>query len=190
MNRRGRVILNFAALQAGWFACVMGAAAELRFAGLVFVAAHLFAHFVFSPDRVRDVLVFVSAGVLGMIADSTLMRFGSIAFESGVIGDIVVPLWMIALWINFATSLNLTLEFLHGRYILAILFGSVGGAAAYIGGVRLGALSMPSGMWQGGAAVAVEWAVVMPLLVWVASRLDRWSVRRKNGGIASDTVTV
>ncbi|MCG8407826.1 MAG: DUF2878 domain-containing protein [Phycisphaerales bacterium] len=188
MNRRHRVIVNFVAMQAGWFICVMGAAAESFVVGPVFVAAHLLLHFFLTPDRVRDVFVLLVAGILGIVADGTLMQLGAIAFDSGVIGGWIAPLWMIALWVNFATSLNLTLEFLHGRYVLSVLFGAFGGAAAYVGGARLEALSMPPGMWRGGAAVAVVWAVATPVLVWMSARFAQRFIRGKGDGAASDTV--
>lgn len=175
MKRQTRVILNIIALQSGWFACVLGAAKGMPQLGPIVVLAFTILHLSFSPRRIRDVIVLGVAVIVGIVADGVLLRAGAIAFESGVVGGYLIPLWMMALWLNFATSLNLTLEFLQGRVALAILFGAVGGVAAYVGGNRLGALNMPSGVWAAGWAVALEWAIVTPLLVWLAARVDLWT---------------
>lgn len=183
MSRRGRVILNVIALQGGWFACVLGAVAGRPWIGPTFVAVHLLFHCGLSPNRARDIAVVIVAGCIGIVADGILLRAGCIAFDAGVISGWIIPIWMIALWMNFATSLNLTLKFLHGHNLLGAAFGAVGGAAAYAAGVRIGALTMPAGTWEGTLAVATEWAVAIPLLVAMAARLDR-SPRRRNAGTA------
>lgn len=172
MSRRNRVIVNVVALQAGWFACVIGGSGEFPGIGPGFVLAHLCLHLLLTREKTRDALVIAVVTIIGIVADGVLLRIGAIAFDSGVVDRWIAPLWMIALWANFATSLNLTLEFLRGRFVLAMLLGAIGGASAYWGGVRFGALSMPPGEWQGTAAVAIEWAIVTPLLVWIAARVS------------------
>lgn len=173
MSRKARVILNVLGLQAGWFVCVMSGAGGYPWIAVAFVGGHIAIHLVSSPSRARDGIVIALTGVAGIGADAVLLAVGAIGFEAGVIGGWVIPIWMIALWVNFATSLNLTLEFLHRRYVLAGLFGALGGSMAYVGGVKFGALNMPWGLWQGGSAVAWEWAVVTPLLCWMARGADR-----------------
>ncbi|MCA9254458.1 MAG: DUF2878 domain-containing protein [Phycisphaerales bacterium] len=170
MSRRRRVIVNVIALQAGWFACVLGAAWGLPWIGPAFVFLAIGIHLAASPQRAGDARLIAMTMAIGLMIDSLLMRSGAIAFNSGVMAGWIAPAWMIALWANFGTSLNLTLEFLQNRLFLAILFGAVGGSLAYVGGVRLGALLMPSGIPRGGMFVAIAWAIVTPLLVGAAAR--------------------
>ncbi len=172
MSRRIRVIINVVALQAGWFVCVMGGSGDFPGIGPGFVLAHVCLHLLLTREKARDAVVIVVVTIIGIVADGVLLRTGAIAFDSGVLGRWIAQLWMIALWTNFATSLNLTLAFLRGRFALATLFGAIGGATAYWGGVRFGALSMPLGEWQGAAAVALEWAIVTPFLIWISARLS------------------
>lgn len=178
MSRRGRLILNIAALHVGWTACVLGAARGFAAIGPTVVAGLLLTHLTFSPRRGRDAVVIGATVIVGVVADGFLLKLGFIAFDSGVIAGIVIPLWMMALWANFATSLNLTLAFLHRRHLLSALLGAVGGAVAYMGGVRLGALSMPHDMWMGGGVVAIEWALVTPIVIRLAAYVDALCGRR------------
>ncbi len=72
----------------------------------------------------------------------------------------------------FATALRGPLRWLQGHPLLAAVFGGVGGPFSYLAASRLGACAFPD------APVALVvlgggWAVVTPLLVQLASRLDR-----------------
>ncbi|HPF37611.1 MAG TPA: DUF2878 domain-containing protein [Phycisphaerae bacterium] len=175
MSRQRRVIVNVIALQVGWFACVLGAAWGLPWTGPALVLLAIAIHLAASPHRSVDATLIAMSAIIGLIVDSLLMQSGVIAFNSGVTAGWITPAWMIALWANFGTSLNLTLAILQNRWFLAILFGAAGGALAYIGGVRLGALLMPAGIARGGMFVAFAWAVVTPLLVGAAAQARRRS---------------
>jgi hypothetical protein len=79
---------------------------------------------------------------------------------------------MVSLWLNFAATLNVSLEWLKGRYLLAAIFGAVGGAGSYYGGARLGAtLALPDA--NGILLLAVGWGIMTPFLVWLAKRFQR-----------------
>lgn len=173
MTRKVRVIVNVVALQAGWFACVLGAAGGRAWIGPAFVLLHLMVHFGLTNNRRRDAMVIVATGLVGIIVDGGLMRSGVIAFDAGTFASVVAPLWMIALWVNLATSLNLTLGFLHGRPALAAILGALSGALAYVGGLQMGAISMPAGVWIGGTVVGATWAVLTPVLIGIAGRLAK-----------------
>ena len=79
---------------------------------------------------------------------------------------------MIALWLNFAATLNVSMAWLRGRYLLAALFGALGGPLAYYSGAKLGAttgLPTPCGM----LVLAVAWGGMTPLLVRIAGICSR-----------------
>ena len=74
------------------------------------------------------------------------------------------------LWLNFAAALNGPLAWLRGRDLLGALVGALGGPLAYYAGATLGATEgLPSG--SGLLALAVGWAIMVPLLVRLAQRL-------------------
>ena len=82
------------------------------------------------------------------------------------------PPWMIGLWLNFAATLNQSLGWLHGRPLLAALFGAIGGPLAYYGGARLGATETLPGI-EGMVLLAIGWGVMTPLLFRLATILRR-----------------
>jgi len=165
------IVANFVAFQLGWFACVLGAAHGLPWAGSTVVLAIVAWHLRRAVrPRAELVLVLIAAGI-GALWDSALAALGLVQFPHGVLIEGTAPHWMVALWMVFATTLNLSLAWLKRSLALAAAFGGVGGPLAYLGGAKLGALVLVE---QGPAlaALALGWGVLTPLLIAVARRCD------------------
>jgi hypothetical protein len=146
---------NFVGFQLVWLACVLW-----RDWGLAVFATVLALHLALVPDRARELRLLVAAGAAGWAAELAMRASGATSFASGA-----VPAWMVALWVNFASTLNWSLDWLRGRFALAALLGAVAGPLSYWGGERLGALSVPRPL-----VVGLVWAVATPALVWLAAR--------------------
>jgi hypothetical protein len=82
----------------------------------------------------------------------------------------VVPLWILAMWVLFATALRSSLRWLQGRPALAALFGAVGGPLSYAAAARMGACRFEQPVVSA-LALGVAWAVITPLLVALARRV-------------------
>ena len=165
------VIANFIAFQLGWFAVALGAAHGLPWAGtavvLVIIAWHL-------RNAVRpraELALVLSAAAIGALFDSSLAALGLVVFPNGMLLEGTAPHWMIALWMLFATTLNVSLGWLKRSLLLATAFGAVGGPLAYVGGAKLGALAIPD-LVPAIAWLALGWAVLTPLLFVVSRRYD------------------
>ena len=172
------VAINFIAFQLGWFACVLGAAHGHPWAGtgvaLAIVAWHLGRA---SAPRPELVLILSAAGI-GALWDSAIAALGWVHYPSGVLIAGTAPHWIVALWMLFATTLNVSLGWLKRSMPLAAIFGAIGGPLAYLGGAKLGAMEWVE---QGAAlaALALGWAVLTPLLLQIARRYDGY--RAPNG---------
>ncbi len=171
MSRTQRLAINVVAVNAGWFACVLGAANGLAWAGPIFVLANVALHVWVADDAGRELLLLILVTLIGSAIDSVLTVAGVLVFDAGMVASVVVPLWMVALWANFATTLSVALRFLRDRWWLAVLLGGFGGASAYYGGAQFGALDLGVPTTGSVLAIAVEWAVVLPIAVWIAQRL-------------------
>ena len=71
------------------------------------------------PSPGKQCRFVLAATLLGWLVDSGLAAAGvfTFPFGSGLAG--LCPLWMAALWANFAGTLHLSLDWLRGRYWLA-----------------------------------------------------------------------
>lgn len=171
MRVRPRTVINFIAFQSGWLACVLGGANEQALAGTLFVVAVIILHLTLAHRRLLESLLIAIAALIGFIWDSCLVAFGLMNYPTGNFAPGFAPYWIIAMWALFATSLNLSMAWLKGRTRLAVLFGAVGGPMAYLAGERLGGVQMPDPLLALGAQ-AIGWAVLLPLLTALASRLN------------------
>lgn len=160
---------SFVLFQAGWFAAVLGAANGLPWMGPlaagVVIAWHLFR----AADRIREAQLAGIAILLGLGFETVPVALGWVSFPEHSAS--LAPLWMIALWANFATTLNTTLRNLRPHTLLLAALGGIGGPLAYWGGVKAGAMvwhePMVMVIW-----LAMGWALLTPLLGRLAIRLD------------------
>jgi hypothetical protein len=171
MKVEPKVILNFFTCQLAWSACVLGGANGRPVEGTLVAAAVIALHLALAKRAAPEALLIAAASGIGLVWDSLLVATGLIAYPTGHLAPGLAPYWIVALWAVFATSLNLSMGFLKGRLWLAALFGAVGGPLSYLAGGRLGGLEMSDPVLALGAQ-GIGWAVLLPLLTRMATRLD------------------
>lgn len=174
-GRTLRLVLGFVVFQAAWFACVLGAAHGHAMAGISAVLAAVAMMLAWSPQRGADLRLLGLALAVGIVWDSLLARTGLVDYASPAPVPGWAPAWILALWALFAPLLREPLRWLHGRPLLAALFGGVGGALSYAAAARMGACRFPNPALTL-AVLAAGWATIVPLLLAVARRLDRDAV--------------
>ncbi len=173
---RLRLVLNVIAFQFGWFACVLGAAHDQPWLGSAVVAVLVAVHLATAVRPAVEARLVAAALVIGVVWETLLLAGGWIEYSTGVVWAGVAPLWIVMLWALFAITLNSSLGWLKGRLLVAAVFGAVGGPLAYWGGVRLGALVFVEPLFAV-IALAVGWAVLTPMLVVLAQRLERHAAK-------------
>lgn len=166
-----KLMLNFVAFQLGWFACVLGAANALPWLGPVVVAAVVSLHLATARRPLPELYLVLAAMLLGLVVDSLLLATGWLNYSVGLWLPGFAPYWIVAMWALFATTLNVSMGWMRGRPVLTVLMGAVGGPLSYLAGERLGAIELTHAV-PALAALALAWAVAMPLLMWLAARLD------------------
>jgi hypothetical protein len=165
------MLVNFILFQIGWFACVLGGARGLPMLGTG-VALAIVAFHVARAARPGDeaILVLISAAI-GLFFDSALVAAGWVRYPAGTLVPGVAPYWIVALWMLFATTLNVSLRWLRRMPVAAALLGAVGGPVAYWGGARLGGMQFAEPV-AASIALAAGWAVITPILVRLARHFD------------------
>lgn len=166
-----RLLVNFAAFQIGWFSCVLGASNGYPLAGPIVVLLVTALHLSFAYEPRKELSLILIAAVVGACFDSLVVQTGWIAYPNGILLDGTAPYWIVAMWLLFATTLNVSLRWMHRNYAISALFGFVGGPLSYIAGAKLGGLVFIETA-PALAALAIGWAAIMPFLIWISSRLD------------------
>ena len=179
---RWKRLLNFVGFEVGWFACALGAAKGLPFAGPLVVGVFFCLQLLLVPVPGKHARFVLVATLLGWLIDSALYRAGVFSFSEGGFGHWICPIWMAVLWANFAGTLHFCLDWLRGRYWLASVLGAVGGPLAYHGGHRLGAMQLGDSITVSLAVIAVEWVLVTPGLVYLSQIPGLDGLRAPAGG--------
>jgi hypothetical protein len=167
VNDLTRKAINVVLFQAAWFAAVMGAARGMLWLGPLSMIPVLAVHLALQENRRGEVKLLLAAGLIGFLFDTAFVAGGVFTPLQHLFLRPFSPPWMICLWLNFAATLNVSMAWLRGRYILAAAFGAVGGPLAYYSGARLGATeALPT--TTGMLLLAIGWGFMTPLLVWLA----------------------
>jgi hypothetical protein len=165
------LVLNFALFQAGWFAAVLSAAKLVPMLGVAVIAVVVALHLRWSRRPGREFALIVICAMLGGVFDSLLAAAGWVAYPSGQPLAAVAPYWIVAMWMSFATTLNVSLRWLRNRTLLAAALGLAGGPLAYFTGERLGGIVLVD-TTAAMVALGIGWGVMMPLLSAVSQRFD------------------
>ena len=165
------IIVNAVAFQLGWLACVLGGASQLPWLGTLAAALIVAWHLNIARQPGREFTLLAAVGVLGAIWDSLLVAAGWLSYPSGTLLANTAPYWIVAMWVLFASTLNVSLRWLRKRWLMAAVLGATGGPLAYYAGAALGGVSV-NAPWFAYTALALGWAVFLPLLIALSSRLD------------------
>ena len=166
-----KLTINYLAFQAGWFACVLGAAKGYPMLGPIVVLVAVVWHLFHAQRPAKELTLLIFCALIGLVFDSLLLATGWVKFTNGMLLQNLAPYWMVALWIVFATSLNQSMAWLRGRPLLAAVFGAVGGPLSYLAGAKLGAMTLVSTM-PALLALAVGWGLIMPILINLSVKYD------------------
>ena len=175
--RRGH-LLNYALYQAGWFACVLGAASHRPWTGFAIALILIGVHLAISDERVFDLWLVGLATVVGTLVEMLQIAAGTYRFTSGTVFDALPPPWLLAMWAQFATTLRYSLRPVMARPTRAALFGAAGGPVAFLAGERLGAVTLLPPITLGVLRLAISWAIALAVFSVLARRQAELSARR------------
>ena len=165
------VLLNIVVFKIAWLSTVLGGANDLPLIGPVVVMGAIAIHLWFAAEPARELLLVLITGVIGVTWDSFMVSAGWLSYPSGVFISGVAPYWIVAMWMLFATTLNVSFRWLQQRLWLAAIMGAVFGPLSYYAGASAGAVVLhnPNAAFTG---LSISWAIMLPSLLWLAQQLD------------------
>lgn len=176
MTSNKLIIFNIISFQLLWWTCVLSAKPGLGFAALLLVIIFTLAHLEWVEDWQQALPLLITA-LIGCLLDQIGYYMGWISFEYQELWASYIPLWMMALWLAFASTLNVSMRWLQYQPLLAAVLGGIFGPLAYLGSAKLQVIHLPSPIFSL-AWVSLEWAIAMPLLFWVRKQFNHTVLRR------------
>ena len=169
-------IWNFILFQSGWFICVISVANNRLETACIALSIIIGFHLFIVRFNRSELLFILGAGIVGFIIDSGNIHFGVFALGQTQHSIGMAPFWLVGLWILFASTLNHSLRWIHGKYLLIVFLGALFGPIAYFAGISFGALTFSTyHPIPALVIISVEWAIILPLMFWGQSRLD-WNI--------------
>ena len=128
-------------------------------------------HVALSVERSLEVRLVVLAAAVGAVGETFQIAAGTYRFTSGTLVDALPPLWLLAMWAQFATTFRYSLRFVITRPIRAGLFRAIGGPLAFLAGERLGAITLLPPITYGLLRLSVCWAIALLVFCAVVRRI-------------------
>ena len=163
--------INFLCFQAGWFAVAYLGGSGQGVLGTVIMFLLASVSLAFTKSKARKFAYMLLAVVIGTVFDSLFLNGNFYSFKSSPTLPWSYPIWMSAMWYGFASTVDLSLAWLRGRWGLLVLFGFFGGPASYYAGTKFGELYFTSSSIVSLLMVGVFWAFITPLLFFIAEKM-------------------
>ncbi|MGJ8668043.1 MAG: DUF2878 domain-containing protein [Oceanococcus sp.] len=128
-------------------------------------------HLRYSLRAKQDIQLLLLACALGPIADTVLINTQLISYSGFAPLSFLPPLWVFALWANFALLLHNNMAMLRNHPYLLATMAVISAPIAYWSGAKLGAASLASPNWQPLCVVALSWGIILPVLAVLSSKL-------------------
>jgi hypothetical protein len=164
--------INFVFFQALWFAGILGAARGLVWPGLLLLACFMLWQLWPGRRAPGDIELILICAAAGILLDTLWIRCGLIRYHAAVPFSDWAPVWIVALWITLALTLNHSLAWLRRYPWAALLLGAGGSPLSYYAGSRLGAAELPEDPTISMLAFGFSWAVLVPALVWLSKKMS------------------
>ena len=162
---KSKKAINFLFFQTGWFACALGASYGSNWLGPVVVCVAVGLQLGWFKQPLRALGFFILVGLIGTVFDSIPLSLGYFNFSLENPLPWEYPMWMSALWVNFASCFFISLSWLEKRLVLASIFGLIGGPLSYLSGESLGAINILGNRLESLVVIGLFWAVITPLLL-------------------------
>jgi hypothetical protein len=160
--------VNYALYQAGWFACILGAAWDWPFTGTLIAVALTAVHLRLSAERATETRAILLALALGLVVEGFQVWSGTYRFHSGVVVAWMSPPWLLMMWAQFATTFRSSLRSIMTVPVRAAVFGLLGGPIAFVAGERLGAVTLARPLAPGLVRLGLAWGVALAVCALLA----------------------
>jgi hypothetical protein len=165
------LLVNFIGFQVGWFACVLGAAIDKELLGMIIALGIVIYHVVAQADSINELKLVLVAVVIGLFWETWVLNLDILRYPSHPEALFWAPTWLIMMWALFATTINLSMGWLKGHWVLAVFMGAIFGPLAFVAGEKLGAVVFLDSTLSM-ITLAIGWGLLMPLLLSLADRIN------------------
>ncbi|HRY28465.1 MAG TPA: DUF2878 domain-containing protein [Elusimicrobiota bacterium] len=157
----------------GILACYQGAVRGIPWLGPAVVALLAVIHFAGRKNRRQQMKVVLLVGGIGFLTETIMIAAGLYTPAEStrfLLPAPLCPLWILALWINFALKMGDYLWFMQGRIIRGFVVGFLFGVAIFHNASVMGVGTLNYGKTSLLLAAFV-WGLIVPVLFRIAGKM-------------------
>lgn len=171
MLTKKAVFINFFTFYVAWWAMLISHWKNQPAIGwLIFLLALVVHFFRVSINKKKDAMEVVAIAVAGIFLDSALGAGGILTFHDSF-STIIAPLWLMGIWVLFATTISYTFVLIRNKVLAQVVVGGFFAPVSYITGAKFGLLStfQPFGTYY--LIHGACWLVFFPLCFYISKKL-------------------
>jgi len=159
-----KIILNLLIFQVGWLVCVLGG----NVYALIYTPLALAFHHWFVLSRASEWPVVAMITATGCLWDALMAFSGVINYDNtDLLG---LPIWLICLWVLFATTFHHSLRWLASHLWLAAIFAAVFGPFSYWAGSQMSDANIGLPLISSLLIIAAGWSLLFPAGLYIAGK--------------------
>lgn len=171
------IIANLVLFKVVWALSLAGVVLGYAWLGTIGLMMFLSWHAATADTPRADFAVAGVAVIIGLLLDTLYIQSGLIVYRGELLWSGAAPLWILALWANFGLTLNGCLGWLREKRFIAAGLAFICGPLSYYGGIKLGTATITGDAYVLYGLIGLAWAVVVPLLLWLARRFEQRLLR-------------
>lgn len=154
-----KFLINALGFQIVWLICVQGNSLHAALA----ILSLLVLHALIVKPKVKASLFLLAFSVIGFTGDNLIAHAVDVSYvsQSPVYEmPLVLPIWLLCLWIAFSTTMNHSMRWLFKSPYIALLIGFLA-PISYIAGIQLSGSTLLSPYWQFFVLEGCWWALLL-----------------------------
>jgi len=156
----------------GWILCLAKVIQGEPYEGVFIVFLLLCLHIATKQNRLEEVILILTVALMGTLIDSSYIWLGMMKYSGEYpFAPWIAPLWVSALWGQFATGINYSFAWFRQRIPLAACFGAFFAPLSYSFAVRVGAGEFLVSRLEAMGIIAVVWTLVFPTCFYISDKL-------------------
>lgn len=167
-------ILGTMIFMIGVFACYQGALAQMPWVGLLVVGVILVIDLLINRKQVASKLKLIAlVGLAGFLIETLMIAihvYSVSPTSKWLLSPPWVPVWILALWLNFGIRVPAYLPFFRGKHLINILVGFVFAFFIFNSASSLHLINLNFSFWSI-IICGTAWAILVPLIYIVANQL-------------------
>ena len=155
-------LLNLIIFQSVWFIMAYSAAYHKSWIGILALLLSLCFYVVPHRTPKTCLLFFMISGLMGLLTDTLFIYFHVYDIHTPYFP--ISPPFMIALWVNLATTFDWCMSWTLRYTKIALLFVCPGAALSYYAGTKIGALTLAPPLIQSLLIIGIAWIIPRALI--------------------------